>query len=69
MTYANNKLIFGSYLVGLWEGDGHVAIKDKRSPKPTWHITFNLCSAPLAEKLSICIKKASNDAKVSTSSH
>lgn len=63
MNYRNNELIFGSYLAGLWEGDGYVAIKDKRSPKPTWHITFNISSSPLAEKLLECIKKKSNDSK------
>lgn len=44
---------FGSYLAGLWEGDGHVSLKDKRvvHPKPTFHITFHKKDLPLAKKL------------------
>lgn len=43
----------GPYLAGLFEGDGHVAIKDKslKHPKPTFHITFHKKDLPLAQKL------------------
>jgi hypothetical protein len=54
-----NNFDFGPYLAGLFEGDGHVAIKDKRfaHPKPTFHITFHKKDLPLAEKLHrlICV--------------
>jgi len=49
MIYKNNK-IFGSYVAGLWEGDGSIAIK-KGYNKPTFIITFNSKDLPLAEKL------------------
>ena len=49
MIYKNDK-VFGSYLAGLWEGDGSIAIK-KGYTKPTFIITFNSKDLPLAEKL------------------
>lgn len=53
MSNYKNNFDFGSYLAGLFEGDGHVAIKDKRlaHPKPTFHITFHKKDLPLAKKL------------------
>lgn len=45
-----NKEILGSYLAGLWEGDGHISIS-KNGKKPRFHITFNIKDSPVAKKL------------------
>jgi hypothetical protein len=46
----------GSYLAGLIEGDGHIAVHDKNSKskvyRPKIIIVFNIHDRPLAEKLS-----------------
>jgi len=46
----------GSYLAGLIEGDGHIAVHDKKSKskvyRPKIIIVFNIHDKPLAEKLS-----------------
>ncbi len=50
----NNKILFNSYLAGLFEGDGHIWLsKDKAKKKhnPRFCITFNLKDEPLAKKL------------------
>ena len=62
MCYNTNDLYLGSYLAGLFEGDGHIAIKDKRlkSPKPTFHITFHKKDLPLAKKLHDLIRSRAN---------
>ena len=62
MCYNTNDLYLGSYLAGLFEGDGHIAIKDKRlkNPKPTFHITFHKKDLPLAEKLHDLIRLRAN---------
>ena len=44
-----NQTILGSYLAGLWEGDGHITIKKKI--KPSFHINFNIKDAAVAKKL------------------
>lgn len=49
MTYTD-KRILGSYLAGLWEGDGHITIA-KRGGKPAFHINFNIKEALVAKKL------------------
>ena len=54
MTYKNqavyeNSIILGSYLAGLWEGDGHITLQENN--KPSFHINFNIKDAPVAEKL------------------
>lgn len=46
-----NRLIFGAYLAGLWEGDGSVLIKSKQHLKPTINITFHKNQGLFAEKL------------------
>ncbi|AKQ53297.1 laglidadg endonuclease (mitochondrion) [Sclerotinia sclerotiorum 1980 UF-70] len=49
-----------SYLAGLIEGDGHIAVHDKNSSsksfRPKIIITFNLADKPLADKLSAVLK-------------
>ena len=51
---------FGSYLGGLIEGGGHIAVHDKNSKskkfRPKIIIVFNLADKPLAEKLSAVLK-------------
>lgn len=50
----------GSYLAGLIEGDGHIAVHDKDSKskvyRPKIIITFNIHDRPLAEKLSTLLE-------------
>lgn len=50
----------GSYLAGLIEGDGHIAVHDKNSKskiyRPKIIIVFNINDRPLAEKLSSVLK-------------
>lgn len=50
----------GSYLAGLIEGDGHIAVHDKRSKskiyRPKILIVFNINDRPLAVKLSSLLK-------------
>jgi hypothetical protein len=50
----------GSYLAGLIEGDGHIAVHDKNSKskvyRPKIIIVFNIHDRPLAEKLSAELK-------------
>lgn len=51
MTYVSN-INFGSYLAGLWEGDGHLSMprpKDRYNPR--WCITFHSRDVALAEVL------------------
>lgn len=48
-VYKNNNLL-GSFLAGLWEGDGHV-IMSKNNKRPSFHITFNSKDLALAKKL------------------
>jgi hypothetical protein len=49
-----------SYLAGLIEGDGHIAVHDKNSKskvyRPKIIIVFNIHDKPLAEKLSALLK-------------
>ncbi len=49
MTYTEEQIL-GSYLAGLWEGDGHITIA-KRGGKPAFHISFNIKDSPVAKKL------------------
>lgn len=49
-TIYKNENLLGSFLAGLWEGDGH-AIIPKTGARPSLHITFNIKSQPLAQKL------------------
>ena len=44
---------FGSYLAGLWEGDGHISLvkKTNNTIQPVFSITFNSKDLPLATKL------------------
>src|ERR1700712_1719674 len=50
----------GSYLAGLIEGDGHIAVHDKNSKskvfRPKILIVFNIHDKPLAVKLSAFLK-------------
>lgn len=61
MIYKNEQIL-GSYLAGLWEGDGHVAIRQNR--KPTFHVTFHISQQPLVEKLLSHITNRCNGTKV-----
>jgi hypothetical protein len=60
--YSSNSRyrITGSYLAGLIEGDGHIAVHDKNSKskvyRPKIIILFNINDRPLAEKLSAVLK-------------
>jgi LAGLIDADG endonuclease/Cytochrome C and Quinol oxidase polypeptide I len=50
----NEKIIFNSYLAGLFEGDGHIWMPKENTKKkhnPRFCITFNLKNEPLAKKL------------------
>ena len=51
----------GHYLAGLWEGDGNIAVKNPKYPKPTVVITFHKSQAPLAEALRNTISKMCDD--------
>jgi len=54
MKTKNKKILFNSYLAGLFEGDGHIWFpKDnlKKKHNPRFCITFNLKNEPLAKKL------------------
>nr|ATP01416.1 hypothetical protein [Ulva flexuosa] len=46
-----NKDLLGSYLAGLWEGDGHIKINKCRNCRPSFHITFNILDNVLAQRL------------------
>ena len=61
MIYKNEQIL-GTYLAGLWEGDGSVSIRKGR--KPSIQITFHRKEAPLAEKLLAIITNKCNNAKV-----
>ena len=61
MIYKNEQIL-GSYLAGLWEGDGYVAIRKNR--KPTFHIAFHISQQPLAQKLLNHITDKCNGSKV-----
>lgn len=56
----NDSLLLGHYLAGLWEGDGNINVKDKSSPKPTFHITFHKQQAPVAQKLLFVLRRICN---------
>lgn len=62
MVYKDLEL-FGSYLAGLWEGDGNIRLAFGNA-KPSISITFHKCDAPLAEKLLLHISSKCNKAKV-----
>jgi LAGLIDADG endonuclease len=64
MTYKNQQNL-GSYLAGLWEGDGHV-VMPKTGYRPSFHITFHINELPLAEKLLQIIKNESKDLKAAS---
>jgi hypothetical protein len=55
-----DMLKFSSYLAGLIEGVGHIAVHDKNSKskvyRPKIIIVFNIHDRPLAEKLSAFLK-------------
>lgn len=57
-----NKQTLGSYLAGLWEGDGSISIRKGR--KPTIQITFHSKEAALAQKLLAIITNECNTDKV-----
>lgn len=54
------NLFMASYLAGLIEGDGHIAVHDKNSSSKKFRakfiITFNLADKPLVDKLSAVLK-------------
>jgi hypothetical protein len=57
------KSYLGSYLAGLYEGDGHISFSEPESKNqynPRFNITFNIKDKPLAEKLLFLIKKLSD---------
>jgi hypothetical protein len=47
------KIHFGSYLAGLYEGDGHISISNSNSKVKnlSLSITFNIKDFPLCERL------------------
>jgi hypothetical protein len=47
----------GYYLAGLWEGDGHLNIKDRSYPKPTLHITLHKKQVICLQKLMFALKR------------
>ncbi len=52
---------WGSYLAGLVEGDGYIAVQDKNTEKKVIHrpkiiIAFNIHDKPLADKLTVDLK-------------
>ena len=50
----NDKNIFGTYLAGLFEGDGHIWLSKENTKKkhnPRFCITFAMKNEPLAQKL------------------
>lgn len=51
LTHFNNLNAFGHYLAGLWEGDGHIGLKNKLYPKPSLHITMSKMQKPFLEKI------------------
>jgi len=58
----NPNLNLGSYLAGLYEGNGHISMSKKDSDhkyNPRFNITFNLKDKPLADRLLYLIKKYS----------
>lgn len=40
---------YGSYLAGLWEGDGHLTFPKKKNP--VFGITFHIKDLPIAQKI------------------
>ena len=56
----NNEMKLSSYLAGLIEGDGYIAVHDKNSKskvyRPKIIIVFNINDRPLAEKLSSVLR-------------
>lgn len=55
-SYNSSSLIFQSYLAGLIEGDGYIAVYDPNTKskiyRPKFIIAFNLKDKPLADKIS-----------------
>lgn len=66
MIYKNEQIL-GSYLAGLWEGDGSVGIRKGR--KPNIIITFHRKEAPVAYKLLAIITNKCNNAIVGSIYH
>ena len=58
MVYKNVNFL-GSYLAGLWEGDG--SVKMIKNAKPTISISFHKNEAPVAEKLLAIITNKCNN--------
>uniref|UniRef100_UPI002237D1F2 LAGLIDADG endonuclease n=1 Tax=Ramaria cf. rubripermanens TaxID=2016387 RepID=UPI002237D1F2 len=65
-AYKSNEEIpnfyLGSYLAGLYEGDGHISMSKQDSRhkyNPRFNITFNLKDKPLADRLLYLIQKYS----------
>jgi hypothetical protein len=61
MIYKNEQIL-GSYLAGLWEGDGSVSIR--KDIKPYIFITFHRKGVPYAYKLLAIITNKCNNANV-----
>ena len=56
ITVYNSKVykrhtVFGAYLAGLWEGDGHIKINKFRHCRPSFHISFNILDNIFAQRL------------------
>lgn len=60
MNYKSKQQL-GCYLAGLWEGDGNIAVKSAKYPKPTVNITFHSHQVPVAVALRDLISKQSGD--------
>lgn len=64
----NKNPLFGSYLAGLWEGDGHINRKSRLTYKPTLGFTFGSNQRPLVLHLKAFFDSAC-DSKLNTRSN
>lgn len=53
----NDSFLLGYYLAGLWEEDGHIHIKKKAFPKPTFHITLHKQQVFCLQKLMLALRR------------
>ena len=65
IIYKDDKML-GSYLAGLWEGDGNIIVRKSLNNTPGFNISFNIKNAPLAYKLLQILEAKRGQGKIGT---